>query len=386
MNHVEGNEIERGQAIQDRATLGITGLDYVLQGGLPQHRLYVVEGNPGSGKTTLALQFLLEGIRQGERSLYVTLSETADELHEVAASHRWSLNGVELLELGALADRLREEAEYTVYHPSDVELGETTKRVRAEVERLSPARVVFDSVSELKILSQTNARYRREILGLKQFFAGRKCTVLLLDDRTSSDNERQLQSIAHGVICLERETRPYGETRRQTQVLKMRGVRFRDGLHDFKINTGGIEVYPRLSASEHSTGTHQEPAESGNPQLDSPLGGGLDRGSSILILGPAGCGKTALCSQYVVSALGRGEPVSYFLFEESRRTFLKRSAGLSIDFSPYMKSGLLRLEQIDPAELSAGELAYRVRQAVEQHATRMVVIDSLNGYINALAQ
>lgn len=252
------------------------------------------------------------------------------------------------------------------------------------MERLSPSRVVLDSVSELKILSQTNARYRREILGLKQFFAGRKCTVLLLDDRTSSDNERQLQSIAHGVICLERETRPYGETRRQIQVLKMRGVRFWDGLHDFKINTGGIEVYPRLSAAEHLTEIDQKTAESGSPQLDSLLGGGLDRGSSILVLGPAGCGKTALCSQYVASALDRGEPVSYFLSEESRRTFLKRSAGLNINFAPHIESGLLRLEQINPAELSPGEFAYRVRQAVEQHATRMVVIDSLNGYINAL--
>ena len=233
-----------------KQTTGVAGFDEVLRGGLPSDRLYVVEGDPGAGKTTLALQFLLEGVRLGQRVLYVTLSETLEELRDVAASHNWSLDGVELLELNALAERLQEEANYTVYHPSDVELGETTNRIRHRVEELNPERVALDSVSELKILSQTSVRYRREILGLKQFFAGRQCTVLVLDDRTTREGEQQLQSIAHGVLSMERVGREYGTTRRQFHVVKMRGVNFLDGRHDFVIRTGGIEIYPRLAAKD----------------------------------------------------------------------------------------------------------------------------------------
>jgi circadian clock protein KaiC len=367
----------------DRAATGIAGLDDVLRGGLPRNRMYVIEGDPGAGKTTLALQFLLEGARLGETVLYVTLSETADELHEVAHSHRWSLDAIHLLELGSLADRLQKEADYTVYHPADVELGETVKRIRAEVERLSPARVVLDSVSELRILSETNARYRREILGLKQFFSGRQCTVLVLDDRTSRQ-EQQLQSIAHGVIGMEREHRDYGDTRRQIHVIKMRGVRFRDGRHDFVIATGGLNVFPRLSAAEHSKDYPRGTALSGVPEMDALLGGGLDRGSSTLVMGPAGCGKTTLCSQFLISALNRGEAVECFLFEESIRTLLERASGLGMEFEPFVASGLLRLNQVNPAELSPGELAHQVRQAVEKRSVRILMIDSLNGYLNAM--
>lgn len=363
---------------------GVAGLDNVLRGGLPRHRLYVVEGDPGAGKTTLALQFLLEGIERGERVLYVTLSETAEELHEVAESHGWSIDGVNLLELDALAERLQEEAEYTVYHPSDVELGETTKRVRAEVERLHPTRVALDSVSELKILSQTSARYRREILGLKQFFTGKQCTVLVLDDRTAVDGEQQLQSIAHGVIRMKRETRDYGDTRRQLQVVKMRGVRFLDGMHDFLIKSGGIEVYPRLSVNGALVDAPTETITSDIRGMDDLLGGGLDRGTSTLILGPAGCGKTTLCSQYLLAALERGEAVSLVLFEESCEGFLQRASGMGMNFLPHVESGLLELRQIDPAELSPGEFAHRICDAVEQRNARIVVIDSLNGYMNAM--
>ncbi|HEX4169592.1 MAG TPA: ATPase domain-containing protein [Bryobacteraceae bacterium] len=367
-----------------RITTGITNLDFILRGGLPQHRMYVVEGDPGAGKTTLALQFLMEGARLGERCLYVTLSETANELQEVAASHGWALDGIELLELDTLAERLHEAANYTVYHPADVELGETVKHIRSEVERLNPSRVVLDSVSELKILSETNARYRREILGLKQFFAQQRCTALVLDDRTTREGEQQLQSIAHGVIRLERHAREYGDTRRQIHIVKMRGVHFRDGFHDLTIDTGGLVIYPRLSAIDHPKKYSEETVESGVEALDRLLGPGLDRGSSSLIMGPAGCGKTTLSTQFALAALARGEAVSYFLFEESQSTFCHRAAGLGLDVRPYVSSGLLRISQIDPAALSPGEFANRVRCAVEQHDVSMVMIDSLNGYMSAM--
>ena len=367
-----------------KQTSGVAGLDEVLRGGLPADRLYVVEGDPGAGKTTLALQFLLEGVRRGQRVLYVTLSETLEELRDVASSHGWSLEGIELLELNSLSERLQEEANYTVYHPSDVELGETTKRIRQRVEELNPERVALDSVSELKILSQTSVRYRREILGLKQFFAGRKCTVLVLDDRTTSDGEQQLQSIAHGVLSMERAGREYGATRRQFHVIKMRGVDFLDGRHDFVIRTGGIEIYPRLAASEGPAAEAADVAGSGSEQLDALLGGGIDRGASALLLGPAGCGKTTLCSQILMAALRRGESVACFLFEESRDTFLRRSEGFGMDFREYLESGVFELVQVDIGELSPGEFANRVRRSVEQQSASFIVIDSLNGYLNGM--
>jgi circadian clock protein KaiC len=366
-----------------RIRTGIPGLDKVLRGGLPRHRMYVVEGEPGAGKTTLSLQFLLEGVRSGETVLYVTLSETADELHEVAESHHWPIEGLHLLELGSLADRLQQDAEYTVYHPADVELGETTRRIRAEVERVQPSRVVLDSVSELKILSETHARYRREILGLKQFFSGKQCTVLILDDRTDKQ-EQQVQSIAHGVIRIEQERREYGDSRRQVYIVKMRGVRFREGVHDFQIKTGGLEVFPRLSAVEHPKEHPSETVTSEVPEMDALLGGGLDRGCSTVVIGPAGSGKTTLCSQYLHAALKRGEAVECYLFEESIRTFLERASGFGIEFQPYVDSGLLGLNQMDPAALSPGEFAHRVVHAVESRNVRMLVIDSLNGYMNAM--
>jgi circadian clock protein KaiC len=368
----------------ERQTTGIAGLDDLLGGGLPSHRLYVVEGDPGAGKTTLALQFLREGVRLGQRTLYVTLSESLDELRDVAASHGWSLDGIDLLELSSFSERLQEEADYTVYHPSDVELGETIKQITGEVERLNPERVALDSVSELKILSQTGVRYRREILGLKQFFAGRKCTVLVLDDRTTRESEQQLQSIAHGVLRLERETREYGNTRRQLHIFKLRGIRFQDGLHDFVIHTGGIEVYPRLSASNTATAEEEGSAGSGSQELDTLLGGGLDRGSSTLLLGPAGCGKSTLCSQYMLTALERGESVAGFLFEESCETFLRRSAGYGMDFKPHLASGRFELVQVEIGELSPGEFATRVRRMVEQRKVSFIVIDSINGYLNGM--
>jgi circadian clock protein KaiC len=370
----------------DRSRTGVAGLDSILRGGLPANRLYVVEGEPGSGKTTLAMQFLLEGISRGETALYVTLSETADELTQVAESHGWSLKGMHLLELGALGERLADGSDYTVFHPADVELQETVKRVQAEVERLKPQRVVLDSVSELKILAETNARYRREILGMKQFFVGRGCTVLILDDRVNRDNEQQqqLQSIAHGVIRMNRDRREYGDTRRQVLIVKMRGVRFHDGLHDCMIRTGGLEVYPRLEVGGKQLPDRNNAVMSGVPELDVLLGGGLDHGTSTLVIGPAGCGKTTLCSQYAIAALARGEHVTCFLFEESRRTFLDRASGMGMDFEPYLKSGQVELNQVDPSSFSPGEFAHRVCRSVEQKHASLVLIDSLNGYLNAM--
>lgn len=380
------NRDGRGRETEEtRALTGIPGLDSILRGGLPKNRLYVIEGSPGSGKTTLALQFLREGVSKGETVLYVTLSETAEELYEVAQSHGWSLDGVHLLELNALAERIREDTDYTVYHPADVELVETTRRIREEVERIQPTRVALDSVSELKILSQTIARYRREILGFKQFFVGKRCTVLVLDDLTSNKNEQQLQSIAHGVIRMERETRDYGTTRRQLHIVKMRAVPFRDGLHDFVIRAGGIEVFPRLAVSENMF--EKVPTSkimSGVTELDMLLGAGLDRSSSTLILGPAGSGKTTLSSQFMIAALQRGEKVLCYLFEERHETFLQRALGLGINLRPYIESGLLEVIQIDPAEISPGEFANHIWHRVETRGVRMVVIDSLNGYINAM--
>lgn len=369
---------------QKRVPSGIPALDHVLKGGFPPHRLYVIEGNPGAGKTTLALQFLLEGVRQGERVLYITLSETNDELTEVTRSHGWSREGIELVELGDIAEQFHEQFDYTIYHPSDVELGETTKRVREAVEAINPTRLALDSVSELKIMSQSGARYRREILGLKQFFSGRKCTVLILDDLTTREGEQQLQSIAHGVIRMERTNREYGSTRRQLHIVKMRGVSFRDGFHDFTISTGGIQLYPRLVAAEHSHDHVEGKIASGVDGLDELMGEGLDRGSSTLIVGPAGCGKTTLCTQYLLAACQRGEHVACYLFEESTPTFLKRAAGLGMNLAPFLESGLVQIHQLSAGELSPGEFAHRVRNSVEHEGVRMVLIDSLNGYLNAM--
>lgn len=378
-------EDRESQTVGKRALSGIAGLDDVLRGGFPRNRLYVIEGNPGAGKTTLALQFLLEGVRLGETVLYVTLSETAEELYDVAASHGWSLEGVSLLELGSLDSWLKDDAEYTVYHPADVELGETTRRIREEVERIKPTRVALDSVSELKILSQATARYRREILGFKQFFVGKGCTVLVLDDRTSGENEQQLQSIAQGVIRMERTTRDYGATRRQLQIVKMRAVPFRDGLHDFVIRSGGIALFPRLSLAENASDNSSDATLlSGVKELDCLLGTGLDCGSSTLVLGPAGCGKTILSSQFLIAALGRGEAAACFLFEESRSTFLQRASGIGMNFEPHLSSGLFRLIQIDPAEVSPGEFASRICREVEERDARILVIDSVNGYLSAM--
>ena len=362
---------------------GITGFDDILGGGLTPHRLYLVEGVPGSGKTTLALQLLREGASHGEPVLYVTLSETAEELRSVAASHGWTLDGITIRELVPSEESLRPEDAYTMFHPSEVELGETTRAILSEVERISPARVVFDSLSELRLLAGNPLRYRRQILALKQFFAGRNCTVVLLDDMTSTDHDLQVQSIAHGVILLEQMSPDYGAERRRLRVVKYRGMKFRGGYHDYVIRRGGLVVFPRLVASEHRTAQPMTRLPSGLVALDSLMGGGIERGTSTLFAGAAGTGKSSLAVQFVAAAAARGEASAMFVFDEGVNTLLTRADGLGIRLREHVESGLVQLTQIDPAELSPGELIQAVRDAVA-HGAVTIVIDSLNGYLNAM--
>ena len=369
---------------QLRLATGSAGLDDVIEGGFPANRLYLVEGDPGTGKTTLALQFLLEGVRRGEPVLYVTLSETKEELTAVARSHGWSLEGVNLHELVPPEESLKTESQYTIFHPSEVELGETTKAVIEEVERIQPRRVVFDSLSEMRLLARDPLRYRRQILALKQFFAGRKSTVLLLDDRTSADADLQVQSIAHGVLMLEQLELDYGAERRRLRVSKLRGSRFLGGFHDFTIRTGGVEVFPRLVAAGRHGKFKAESVASGVAELDALLGGGLDRGTATLVLGPAGCGKSSLAAHFAAAAAARGERGAAFIFDEGVNTYLNRAAGLGTDLRAHVEGGRLMVQQVDPAELSPGEFAHAVCGAVERDGARLVIIDSLNGYLQAM--
>jgi circadian clock protein KaiC len=373
-----------GGAKLKRSTMGISGLDDILNGGLIPHRLYLVDGDPGSGKTTLSLQFLREGVRNGEKCLYITLSETKEEVVAGAESHGWTLDGIEVIELIASEKDLDADAQVTMYHPSEVELNETTKMVLDAVERVNPSRVVFDSLSEMRILAQNSLRYRRQILALKQFFIGRKCTVLLLDDRTFEGSDLQLHSISHGVISLEQLVPLYGAARRRLRVVKFRGTDYRGGFHDFSIKTGGLFVFPRLVASEHSEPFQGERIKSGVTALDALLGGGPDRGTSTLLMGPAGSGKSTIAVRYAVAAAERGDHAVIFAFDESTMTLEARTEALGIKFKEGTKAGQVRVRQVDPAELSPGEFAYLVREAVETDKARVVVIDSLNGYMNAM--
>lgn len=369
--------------VRARIRTGVPGLDDILGGGLPPNRVYLVQGQPGVGKTTLALQFLLEGARQGDTGFYVTLSETEEELRAVAGSHRWSLDGIHLFELDAVEQSLKPEAQYTLFHPSEVELHETVERVTAAIERIKPVRVVFDSLSELRLLARDPLRFRRQILALKQFFIGRQCTVLLLDDGSAEADDIQLESLAHGVIVLEQKPRGYGSDRRVIRVTKIRGVAFRTGHHDMTLEQGGLCVYPRLVAAEHRRTFSPDRASSGIEELDALLNEGLERGSSTLLVGPAGAGKSTIASQFAVAAAERGEKAAIFTFEEGLAALFARSDGLGMPLRQHTEHGTIRCRQIDPAELSPGQLAHAVRQAVEEYGARIVVIDSLNGYLRA---
>jgi circadian clock protein KaiC len=365
------------------ARTGVAGLDDILRGGLPRNRLYLVEGDPGTGKTTLGLQFLLEGARTGERGLYVALSETRDELDATARSHGWSLDGLEIFELAADA-MLDPSQDTSVFHPSELELNERASEILARVAIVNPTRVVFDSLSEMRLLAQSSLRYRRVVLMLKQHFVGRRCTVLLLDDRTGEIADLHLASISHGVIRLEQLDRQYGRERRRIKVTKLRGVDFRDGYHDFRIRTGGVVVYPRLVAAEHEGYQPPTLASTGIPQLDRLCGGGLDRGASTLFAGPSGVGKSALALQISMAAVARGERVSVYSFEDTATTARTRMAGLGIPLEDAIDTGLLRLRHVNPAELSPGEFDSLVREDAERFGAAVLVIDSLNGFLAAM--
>ncbi|HSN21997.1 MAG TPA: ATPase domain-containing protein [Usitatibacter sp.] len=371
-------------AHSDASATGIAGLDDILYGGLTPYRLYLIEGVPGSGKTTLALQYLLEGARLGEPVLYVTLSETEEELRAMAKSHGWPLGGVTIRELVPPEESLQPAEQYTMFHPAEVELSETTRTILADVERLKPARLVFDSLSELRLLAGDPLRYRRQLLALKQFFRGRRCTVLLLDDLTSAGRDLQVQSIAHGVMLLEQMTPEYGADRRRLRVLKHRGRRFRGGYHDYLIGTGGLKVFPRLVASEHRRALEEHKLSTGIGPLDDLLGGGIERGTSTLIVGAAGTGKSTLAAQFVAAAAARGEKSAMFIFDESVNTLLSRMRGLGVNLEAARDKGLVAIRQIDPAELTPGEFAHLIRHEVEDNRAAAVVIDSLNGYLNAM--
>ena len=370
---------------KEHASTGIEGLDHIMLGGFPRNHVYLLQGDPGVGKTTLGLQFLLEGVRNGESSLYITLSETKSELEAVAESHNWDISGVHIYEELVGEESLADD-ETTVFYPAEVELGKTIKALLTEVDRIKPERVVLDSLSEIRLLAQSTLRYRKQILALKQFVAGRNVTVLFLDDRTSDVTDMQLQSVPHGVVELERYTPLYGAARRRLQIVKMRGLNFRDGYHDFAIITGGIVVYPRLVAAEHRRIVKLEQASSGVDVLDGMLGGGIDRGTSTLLMGPAGSGKSALSTQYAVAAAKRGERAALFLFEESLSSLFNRSESLGMSLHEHVDKGTIVVRQVDPAQLQPGEFAHLVRHAVEAEGARVVVIDSLNGYLNAVPE
>jgi circadian clock protein KaiC len=385
MSQMIGSRTENSvrQSAQTIAT-GIIGLDNILDGGLTPNRLYLVEGTPGAGKTTLGLQFLLEGVRRGERVVYVTLSETTPELENVAQSHGWSLDGMHISELMPSEEAMLTDAPYTMFHASEVELHETTKRVLDDIERVKPTRVVFDSLSEMRLLAQSSLRYRRQILSLKQYFTGRHCTVLLLDDFSAEASDVQLQSLAHGVIELEQHIPNFGSERRRLHVRKMRGKRFSGGFHDFVIRRGGLEIFPRLIAADHRQQDSRGIISSGIKELDELLGGGLHCGTSTLVAGPTGCGKSSLASLFAIKAAENGDNAAIFMFDETQSTFLARSASLGLNIEEHIQSGRIKVQQIDPAEMSPGEFGALIRDAAQVHGASVVVIDSLNGYLNAM--
>ncbi len=369
----------------DRVSTGIEGLDYILKGGLPKNRLYLVQGNPGTGKTTLGLQFLREGERRGETGLYITLSESKEELIAVGASHGWNLDNLNIYDLTISGDSLTDDSSYTVFHPAEVELDETTRTILGEIERLNPVRVVFDSLSEMRMLASEKLRFRRQVLAFKQYFIGRNCTVMLLDDRTTDHSDRQLESIAYGVINLDYAASEYGKQRHTLRVVKMRSVNFQSGAHDFNIETGGIQVFPRLALPAVKKPFAPGAIRTASDDLERLLGG-LDYGTSTILTGPAGIGKSTMSLMYAFAAAENGERTAIYLFDESIETLYKRTSAIGLDIQKHVAGNLIALRQIKLAELTPGELAHLVREEIEERNTRVVIIDSVNGYLMSTPQ
>jgi circadian clock protein KaiC len=367
-----------------RATTGIPGLDEILGGGLPEHRLYVVEGSAGCGKTTFAFQFLLEGVAHGDQALFVSFSESEDELRSVADSHGWNLDGpLQFYVPNFVEESSDPDRDYTIFEPGEVELNEMMKRLYDLIERLSPRRAVFDSVSEMRLLARDPLRYRRHVIGLKNFFAKRNCTIIFTDEALP-DRDPQLQSIAHGVIYLEQKPRDYGASRRRLRIVKLRGSSVHEGFHDIVIRRGGLRVFPTLVAAMHQKDSRREKYKGGIEGLDKLVDGGLARGSTTLIAGPAGAGKSSIACAYAVNAAKRGERSAFFIFDESKSTLLARAAGLRLGVAELVESGIVAINQVDPAQLSPGEFSHLVREAVERDGASLVVIDTPNGYLQSM--